>query len=187
MSIDTNNIDPNYWEEVLAEHLLDEERLGLIDEPSNEGSDLTEVRNSVARRASKTNPDFDILRTKLDGDDPFMTSGHQITKAYNYKRKNSEWATDDLKVRALIDAAFPAWREYPRTRARAARWARIIYLYYRANMSCPMVAEEMRIDRKRVENALVGINRVVRGLRYDNRGPRRTRVSKPPMQAVRES
>jgi hypothetical protein len=96
-----------------------------------------------------------------------------------------DWATDDSKVRALVNFAFPKWQKSKAQRVRAARWVQIIHLYYRVKMPRSAVAKEIKISERRLISILCGIGRVTRGQRYDNRGPIASPVitipSEPPM------
>ena len=143
---DVRNTDPAYWDAILSQHLLSEEQLELSPrtEETDEGEeepredevdpfeeDAEEPVRVGVRRKSKGNPDLDYLRTKFDANDQFMRSGHQIKKVRQRERQTPEWAMDDAKVRVLVNFSFPKWRESKAQRMRAARWVRIIHLYYR--------------------------------------------------------
>lgn len=181
---DVRNTDPAYWDAILSQHLLSEEQLELSPrtEETDEGEeepredevdpfeeDAEEPVRVGVRRKSKGNPDLDYLRTKFDANDQFMRSGHQIKKVRQRERQTPEWAMDDAKVRVLVNFSFPKWRESKAQRIRAARWVRIIHLYYRMKMSRPSVAKEIKITERHLTSILCGIGRIMRGKRYDNR------------------
>jgi transposase-like protein len=97
---------------------------------------------------------FGELRGTFDSSDPFMTGGHQIIKTREGKRKIPLWVKDQKFIQNLLLRSFPKLATSPTQRSRAARWARVIYLYYRANMTASQVASEMKIDIKTVYNTL---------------------------------
>lgn len=56
-----------------------------------------------------------------------------------------EWAKTDEGIRQVIETAFPRWRTSEQQHFRAARWARMIYLAYRAQFTLGQIADEMRM------------------------------------------
>jgi hypothetical protein len=116
---------------------------------------------------------FGELRGSFDGQDPFMLMGHQILRPRVLRPSDraSEW-TSNKEVQKVLLRAFPKLRTDRRQRKRAARWTRIIHLYFRMNMTAGQVAVEMRLKRKTVENLVASIRRVASGRRADNKGMR---------------
>jgi len=107
------------------------------------------------------------LRRKIDAKDPFMTHGHQILKPRSDDKKGvPEWATNDQKVREIVLRAFPKFAENGRQRKAAARWIRIIHLYFRMGMTRGQVAEEMGIKPGVVKGIVEGIRQVAAGKQY---------------------
>ena len=47
------------------------------------------------------------LKDVLDGNDTYVSGGHQIVKARTYKRIVPAWALSDKKVRQLLLRSFP--------------------------------------------------------------------------------
>lgn len=72
-------------------------------------------------------------------------------------KKVPVWALDDQKIRELIKRCFPS----PGQRKNAARMVRIIYLYYRAGTTAAVVAEELKMSVRAVEESLRRINKTV--------------------------
>jgi hypothetical protein len=194
MKIDTKNEDPRYWEEVLSRHALSEKQLGM-DIPDVQASEegyesdeeveqvdefLFSPKRETARPVSNANPDFEILRTKVDSKDRFM-EGHQIKKIRGRVRENPDWAYDNKVVQALIDGAkgLNKWRTNPRQRVRAARWAGVIHYYYRMGLSRSVVAKELGVPEKVVNGILKRINRIMKGKDSGNRGGRKRPLPLP--------
>jgi hypothetical protein len=131
------------------------------------------IQNSAGGRAS----DLKQIRNRLDTDDLFF-SGHRVRKACgpNGKhigsrgRKIAEWATTDKGIQKVLLRAFPKLGEDLKQRLHAARWARVIFLYFRMGYTYSRIAEEMNLrspNEKRpytiIENLIAHILRVARG------------------------
>src|SRR5271157_2995548 len=86
------------------------------------------------------------LRSSFDGSDPFMTGGHQIHKTRSSNRKVPEWTTSDKGIQQILLRAFPTLKTNIRQRARAARWARVIYLYYRTRLTKADIAHVLKLN-----------------------------------------
>jgi hypothetical protein len=132
------------------------------------------------------NEELRQLRKKLDSKDPFMTRGHGIIKPRSDDKKSvPEWTLNDKKVREVVLRSFPDYTTNSRHRRGAARWIRIIHLYFRMGMTRGQVASEMNLSSEAVHDAIKGIRRVASGRRYDNRAklgvrPRGRPKSTPP-------
>jgi hypothetical protein len=114
--------------------------------------------------------DMARLRRKMDGDDGFMQA-HQIKKIRTREREIPAWTLNDAEVQKVLIRAFPLLKTRAASQKAAGRWARIIHLYYRVQMSNSQVAKEMGEGLNRVKMTLKGIRRVARGRRCDNSGP----------------
>lgn len=99
---------------------------------------------------------FGQLRKVFDGDDQFVSGGHQVVKSAGATRhatrvsKTPEWALSNEQVQALLLRSFPKLATDPKQRERAGRWAQIIQLYYRAAWTENQIAEEMNMSIDRV-------------------------------------
>ena len=97
------------------------------------------------------------LRKVFDGNDQFVSGGHQIVKSAGATRhadrvsKIPEWSLNDEQVKALLLKSFPKLATDAKQRERAGRWLQIIQLYYRMAWTEKKIAEElnMSIDRVR--------------------------------------
>src|SRR5712692_8008250 len=118
--------------------------------------------------------DFDQLRAKFGGDSQFMRS-HEIKKIRTREREIPAWTNNNTEVQKVLLRAFPKWRTNYRQSQQAGRWARIIHLYFRVQLSTRHVALDLRIKPKNVELMVASIRRVARGRRADNKGPRGVR------------
>jgi hypothetical protein len=139
--------------------------------------------------------DLNQIRKQIDGDDGFF-SGHHVRTACGAKgkqigsrgRKTPVWTKTDTGIQQVLLRAFPKLIENPAQREKAARWARVIYLYYRMGYTFSQVAEEMSIhspSEKRpyraIERLIERIKRVGEGKethRGKNKRGRRGRPSK---------
>ncbi len=120
------------------------------------------------------------LRSRFDGQDPFMTGGHQIIKPRTGNRETPEWAKSDKKVQALLLRSFPKLKTNARHRAGASRWAVIIQLYFRMHMTRGRVAEETKLPQKTVINLIDCIHRVSKDMKANGKGPRsRRKIGRP--------
>jgi hypothetical protein len=103
------------------------------------------------------------LRGQLDGQDPFMTGGHQVIRPRRSDRRTPDWATTNKKIRAILLRSFPKLKTHPVQRIRAGRWAQIIQLYYRAHLSKKQIAEQLKLSYNAVRMIVRNINRAANG------------------------
>lgn len=98
-----------------------------------------------------------------------MTGGHQIIVPYEGKKRSVPgWVNDKKEVQKILLRAFPKMATDVRQRERAGRWARLIYLYFQANLSDSQVASEMGLTVGQVKKLLNSIRRVAAGKRSNN-------------------
>jgi hypothetical protein len=112
------------------------------------------------------------LRRMIDPKEPF--SSQLIKPRTDDKKRVPDWALDDKKVEQVLLTVFPKCGTNSRKleeqgatgrhRAGAARWMRIIHLYWRMNLTSGQVAEEMTLTRKAVERLVERIRVVGNGL-----------------------
>lgn len=121
------------------------------------------------------NKDLRQLRHLIDGDESFMSGGHQIIKIRKRVRNIPEWASDNSLTRKLLSEVFPKWRTDSTQHKRAARWARVIYLYHRAGLPDSHVAKEMRMSVETLWSLLRNIKRAANGFQTYNKKPRGVR------------
>ena len=112
------------------------------------------------------------LRKKFDGADSFVAGGHTVggkpgTRHADRVANTPEWANDDEQVRSLLLKVFPKLETDEKQRARAAKWARVIYLYFRMGYVTSRVAMELGVTIKYVDSLLRTIRRVATGKRSD--------------------
>ena len=123
------------------------------------------------------NRDLRQLRQKIDGDDSFMT-GHQIAKVRKRTRVTPEWATDNSLTRKLLSEVFPRWSTDLTQHKRAARWARVIHLYYRMGLPQQQVSKEMRMKVETLWSLLHRIKEAANGFRTTG-GKMKTPIGTP--------
>ena len=112
------------------------------------------------------------LRKKFDGADSFVDGGHTVggkpsTSHTERVAKTPEWANDDEQVRLLLLKVFPKLETDEKQRARAAKWAQFIHLYFRMGWTASRIALELRVTTKYVEDTVYHIRRAVNGKRAD--------------------
>jgi hypothetical protein len=98
--------------------------------------------------------------------------GFQISKIRRPFKRVPSWFSSNEKMQEILLTSFPLMKTNKKQRKSAGRWARILYFYYRKQYSRGQIAEELNLTYKQVDNALSGISRVAKGLRYDGRGKR---------------
>jgi hypothetical protein len=118
------------------------------------------------------NEDLKQLRRKMDSNDPFMSGGHQIVKIRTREKVIPPWATDNREMQKLLLLAFPKLNSNMKQRKAAARWGRVIHLFYRMNLTKTDVAIELRIKRSIVKLIIQRAKRLAAGRRSNNTGPR---------------
>ena|ERR1700688_3820541 len=127
------------------------------------------------RIRSSMNKDFQQLRKVFEGSDPFMGGkgggGHQIVGPRKRKRQVPLWAQNTEKIKAILIRSFPKLKTDLKQRARAARWARIINLYFVLGWTFLQVAEELNMKSGNLHNMTVSIRRAANGLRTNGKGP----------------
>ena len=139
--------------------------------------------------------DYAKIRKYLDTDDPFVAGGHQIIKTAGATRhqervKNTpEWTQSNDEVRKLLLRAFPRLNEETPVgraqRIKAARWLRVVHLYYRMGWTTGKVAEEMGLSLNTIKNTYKSICRVYKGLTANNRKRIKSGAGRP--KVVRQS
>ena len=127
---------------------------------------------------------FRELRKSFDSASPFMRHGHQIVKMRECRRKIQTWARDDQKIRQFLLRSFPRMVADSKQRARAGRWARVIYLYFKTKHTYSQVAAELGVSNRLVENIIRAIYRASRGLKANGKGLLSSRPTGRPRKAV---
>jgi hypothetical protein len=119
------------------------------------------------------NEDLQQLRKKIDSNDPFMSRGHGIKKPRtDDKKRVPEWALSDKEIQRIVLTSFPKYATDGRQRKSAARWIRVIHLFFRMGWSRGHVAEEMKISYFFVDSTIRAVRRVAQGLRANGEGVR---------------
>ena len=121
---------------------------------------------------------FTKLRKKMDGNDPFATSGHQIVKVRSSKTKKiPKWADDVVQIRQIILRSVPKLATDSKQRTGAARWALMIQLYYKMNYTHSQIVAELNeqpdgkvVTLSGVRSIIRSIKRVAEGRRADGTG-----------------
>lgn len=109
------------------------------------------------------------LRRKIN-DAVGMMRIHRIRS--QKKKLASPWAFDDRAVRKLLLTCFPKLQTDEGQRTRAAKWNRIIALFFRRNMSGSQVARELQVEVSTVESAIRNMRRAMAGRRTDTGRPK---------------
>lgn len=118
----------------------------------------------------------------LDGDDlgEFgAASGFQIKNIRRQERDTPEWARTNEGIQKILLVAFPRLREDSKQRAAAARWARVIQMYFQMGWTRFEIADELNIKPGTVLTLTRSIVRTSKGLRANGSGPRAVGVPSP--------
>jgi hypothetical protein len=166
---DVTNEGPKYWEGVLASHRQNKPELDLGD-ASNENAIV--VVPQLTHKKSGNNPDFERLREKFDSDEGFV-DGHQIEKIRTREKNIPSWATNNSEVQKILLSAFPKLKNNKIQRKRASRWAAVIHLFYRMNMTKSQVAHELKTKTTIVNRLLQRIRCVGDGTTEYAQGKKR--------------
>ena len=198
--IDVTNTDQFYWEEILAKSDLsaDKEIPQAIEITVEEFKELTNldllpeedyereddpviIFNGITKDTDRLNADHsglwetnDELRTKVDGDDTFF-KGHRIIKQRRGNRECPDWAYSTVKLRALLLKSFPKLLTNKKQRASAGRWARVIQMYFKSQMTHGQIASELHVGLNTVLMLIRAIKLAARGVRTDTGKPRGVR------------
>jgi len=171
-------VTEEYWEEQLRKHGLGMHQLGLQD--NGEGNPTPEIEPTRGRRVSGLNRDFEQLRTKFDSRDGFVSGGHQIKKIRTREKEIPLWATNDKETQQkVLLRAFPKLQTDSKQRKRAARWAAVLVLFYRMNMTKSQIGAELRIGSTVVNSILQRARRVAKGISANNTGIHGRRMGRP--------
>jgi hypothetical protein len=127
---------------------------------------------------------FEELRKSFDGSESFMTRGHQIIKVRRGNRKTPTWVKDRKKVQQILLHSFPKMQTNALQRERAGRWARIIHLYFKVQMTYGQVAEELGMPPRRVEGIIRSIHRAASGRKANGKGQAGKRPTGRPKKQV---
>jgi hypothetical protein len=161
------------WEKTLQKYGLGTVQQ-MTDNMPGEPSGVIIPESDIAQPKSDNHPDHAKLRRKIDGDDRFM-SAHGIKKVRSEEREPPEWAMNDVEVARLLLKAFPKMMDpESKQRVKAGRWARVIYLYYRLNMTYSQVAKEIGVNKNTVLMILRAMMYAQSGRRRDNRPKKRS-------------
>lgn len=113
------------------------------------------------------------LRNMVDGSDSFI-GGFQIGGLRKHKRKPQPWVNNQKEVQKMLLTAFPKLATNERQRKRAARWVRVLYLYYNLQYTRTQVAADLSITPKAVEMIIERISCAHKGLGSRLRGTQRS-------------
>ena len=109
--------------------------------------------------------DLRELRQYLDGKDPFMTGGHQIMKVRKKEKLIPKWVNDQQKIKEILLKSFPKLSTDSRQRMRAARWARVIQLYYKMDYTHGQIVDELNDENEEYKVTLAQIRSIIRGIK----------------------
>lgn len=110
---------------------------------------------------------FAQLRQHFDGQDVFMTGGHQIIKTRRDDREVPAWAKSNKQIQTILLRSFPLLKTDPRQRVSAARWAVIIQLFFRMQMTRSQVVAQTKLSENTVRRLIQHIRCAANGKRTD--------------------
>lgn len=119
---------------------------------------------------NNTQDTFEQLRRSFGSLDPYMSGGHQIIKTRQVKRNIPLWAKNDRNIRQMLLVSFPKLKSNIRQRKKAARWTRIIQLYFRVHKTHGQIADEMGMTLNAVKMVIRAIKWAAEGKRANGSG-----------------
>lgn len=175
--IDTSNEDPQYWEKVLSSFdspIKEPETISIeeLNLPIHSFCGITkdtDTQNIDRSGLSETNQE---LAKMVDPRESFF-KGHRIIKIRRGNRKCPDWAANNVKTRKVLLLAFPRLATNTKQRIKAGRWARIIQLYFRSQMTEGQISKEIRMTVFAVRSAIRAIRRTAKNKRPDGTGLRK--------------
>jgi hypothetical protein len=150
---------------------------------------MTQTKHARGQAYDRPNNEYGAyleLLDKMDASEPFMRGGHKVVKPRHKTKVIPDWALDDVKIQEIVLRSFPKLHIDGKQRAGAARWVRVIFLYFRREFTegqiayflgnpnedgsdiIPMPITAVRRLIWRVEKAATG--KTWRGLRRGRRG-----------------
>ena len=112
------------------------------------------------------------LRGIFDSNDSFMSRCRLKKRRSSQNREMPAWVKNPQQVQALLLRSFPRLKTDPKQRLRAARWARVIHLYFTLMLPFGDVLEEIGTTRNTLLALLRSIRRVAENRRADGSGCR---------------
>lgn len=108
---------------------------------------------------------FEDLEQFLDSDELKHTHFRKGTSRYASRGKIiPRWTKSDRNIQALLLRVFPKLKQDERQRKAAARWALVIYLYYRTGSTYREIAEELHMNYGAAHQLLKRISRAAAGM-----------------------
>ena len=180
--------------EISAEEFKEITNLELLPEEDYEKEDDPVINfNAITRDADTLNADHsglsgtnEELRTKVGSDETFF-EGHRIIKPRRGNQGNKtgiprtcpDWAKDNLKIQKILLGSFPKLATHKKQRTSAGRWARIIQLYYRKQMTHGQICSELGLSLPAVFSVIRSIDRTVLGKSANGTGARGRKIGRP--------
>lgn len=109
------------------------------------------------------------LRTLMDGNDNFI-GGHQVIQINRPRKQIPTWVSDDDHIRLFLLRSFPRMKFDLAQRERAARWMRVIHLYFRQLWTRGQIADEIGATYSSVNSMIRHIRRAAKGMRTGGTG-----------------
>lgn len=131
------------------------------------------------------NDSLAAIRQSVDSNEVLVTShgstvSTSLHRSFGKDRKMIPmWTKSDVQIRKLLQMVFPKLAHSARQRKSAARWLRIIYLYFRVGWTYRQIADELHVSRIIVRDVLRSIRRVVNGRSANGSGKRGRKRGRP--------
>lgn len=119
------------------------------------------------------NYDLKKIRKVVDSNEIFAVShGEEAPRREHGLKKIPAWTKSDAEIRKLLCRAFPNLAHNASQRKAAARWLRIIYLYFRIGMTRGQIVDEVHISDE-------ALRTVLKRIRFASIGKKRGRGHRP--------
>ena len=106
---------------------------------------------------------FPIIKSRMKKKLGTDTGGYQIMSVRRPRKNIPEWIDDTEKIQRFLLRSFPLLKTNSKQRKQAARWARIIHLYYRRQWSESLIAEELGLT-------IGAVRSLIRSIRWSAQG-----------------
>ena len=160
--------------EIINVELLPEEDYIREDDPVVYSNRITKDTDTLNIDHSGLYNTFEEMLTKVDSDETFFR-GHRIVKSRRgdagdktgAPRVCPDWAHDNVKIQGFLLRSFPKLAINAKQRKAAGRWARIIQMYFKSQMTHGQIASELGVNLNTILMLIRSIKLAARGFRAD--------------------
>lgn len=106
------------------------------------------------------NDNLAAIRQSVDSDELLVTSHGDAISTSRHRSFGRDqkiiptWAKSDAEIRKILCQVFPRLAHDARQRKAAARWLRVIYLYFRIGMTRGQIVDELHTSNEAIRTIL---------------------------------